>query len=622
MTLRSRFIALLLSTLVIPLLISQGYLLSRFFSIQENTYHSYLQNIASDAKHDLKVLRHTALFSCQLLAESGTLHRYLRREHYHLPQEAAFRAVLKNLATHLKSQQAYRQILLVNPQGVIDIQFDLLGSLPRLAELPDKERILKAVQERNTTLEWLSTEQEPGQLRYIAASAVYADDVSSVTRNQHEAIVGYVIISAAPEKLPAFSLVGGNESLAQDKWVLLRHHDKALIHSPGFDAQLFRNIAALPPIMTASATVNEQRYLVAHANDDTGLSIEAWMPRSALWDEAIPTLLKNAVTSLLQIVIIGILFYFVLNRWLISPLHNAKTLTRQLRAGHWLQRPEQQTPVEKRDEVTRLLDALYDMSDALQETTRALDDKRKQAEEAERLKTEFLANISHEFRTPANIIVGIMTRLEKTLQEPRQKDALNMAKQEALRLVQEVDELILLADLETNKQRVNTVDFYLPDLLQQCVGMIEPLAQQKGLSLSLVTGTTTDCILRGDQQKISKCVEILLGNAVKFTARGGVRIEATGQPSDEKGIRVSIFITDTGVGMAPDAIALLGQTFRQLDGSHVRQHGGLGIGLAICQGLLKLLGSTLQVESTPDKGSRFGFELFLEKGAEMTREPI
>lgn len=611
MALRTRFIVVLIIMLVVPMLLSQTFLLQRIFDLQEQTYRKHLQTLADEVHEDLEAQKRQALFNIKVISFSNSLNRYINNERYRLPEETAYRTLIRSFSNYLRSNPSYRTLYFLLPDGNVDVQFDLLGTLPLHDVLPDHLVFQRFRKKAKTSFYWFSTQQEPGSLRLMIAHAVTDTTDSSITINQQKEIIGYVVISVALDRLKYFgSPDTAHDNQAQNAMLMLRHDGHPWLKSGAISDALFNAVLTNTPTRQPERNVGGDVYLIEYDVHVPEIVIEAWLPRSRLYQQASPAMAQNVAISLLQIILVGILFYVVLNRWLITPLQNAQSLTSQLREGQWLKRPAsvESAKPQAQDEVKQLVDALYDMSETLESTSMALEQKRAQAEQAERLKTEFLANMSHEIRTPVNIIVGIMARLEKSIEEPRQKEALGLAKTEALRLVKEIDELVMLADIETRKQQMEIRDFYLPDLLQRCMYTAAPLAEQKGLSLELDAATDTTCVLQGDIQLLGKVVDILLENAIKFTERGQVTLRVS-SPLQGRHRLLTIAVVDTGPGIVAEAIPLLGEAFRQLDGSHVRLHGGLGIGLSICKGLLALLGTKLEISSMPNVGSTFSFSV-------------
>lgn len=610
MTLRMRFVLLMLLALISPMLISQAILMVQLFNVQETEHRHQMRKTVDDAYDDLSIFRHSAQFSSKLIASSGALYRYINHDRLRMPEKSTYLALLKNFSSHLVNKREYHSIFYLDSNGKIITRFDLRGAISDDKALADNDLFLKLAADKRSEFYWYSTSQEPSKLLLMTAQAVHTDESSEISRKMERPIIGYIVISVDLQFLPFMRRQHGFDD-TQNQTVILRHSNNTILQNVEKNNVFLEELRKSPATESSEALIGDDPYILEFNRHEPGLSIEAWQPRSAFTAQVTPLLLKNLIGSLAQITVISLIFYFILSRWLIVPLENAQELTGVIKSGRWLRRPENGKARASHDEVSRLLDALYDMSDALEKTTQALDQKRLQAEQAERLKTEFLSNLSHEIRTPVNIIVTAITRLEKHISDPRHQDALAMARKEALKLVKQFDELMLLADLETKKQTINASEFFLPDLLQHCIAGSWPTAQKKGLQLALQAAQDTQCILLGDSQKLSKVIEILVENAVKFTHQGTVTLHAQVTSEGLNKSQLMVQVEDSGPGIAEDEIPLLGQAFRQLDGSIARQHEGLGMGLAICRGLLGLMNSSLEIISTPGKGSIFSFRVEL-----------
>lgn len=612
MSLRARFIMVVLLTLMAPLLVSQIILVKQFFAIQEANHRSHSQTLLQDIQDNLEKLKSEAVFNAEVIAKSARLNNYINHKQFRLPTVSAYRALLKSLAIYLQTFPHYKHIYFLQPDGQVDVDFDLSGDELPPMHLPDQSLFLSQVQAHQTAFQWFTHNNKDHALRLMVAEAVYPEATVGVTPRATMTPAGYLVISISLDPLKYVGTPSELPGMPEaENLFVLRFKDEIFLHSDQIDLSLKEHIQHLPTINPIESDASGTDYLVESLADEA-IRLEAYTSRDLIHTRARPALIQNILTTLLQLVVIGGLFYFVLNRWLITPLQQAYHLTRSLTHGQWLRRPiPALTPAVRQDEMSQLIDAMYDMSDKLEQTTQALDAKRLQAEQADRLKSEFLANMSHEFRTPVNIIVGVMNRLEKHLTEPRHQEYLGTAKKEALHLVKQIDELILLSELEANKHTLISSEFYWPDLLQRCLASAYAPAQAKGLNLQQTHDDALDCIVLGDSQKITQIINILLGNAVKFTDQGSVTLSARCLPQEDQRMHVQIAISDTGPGIPPEALPHLRDAFTQLDGSIVRRHGGLGLGLAVCKGLLTLMHSQLSIRSTAGHGSTFSFELTL-----------
>lgn len=223
--------------------------------------------------------------------------------------------------------------------------------------------------------------------------------------------------------------------------------------------------------------------------------------------------------------------------------------------------------------------------------------------EMERLKSEFLANTAHELRTPLTAVMGYGDLLADGgfgPLTPEQKDA--MAKlMETIRammiLVQDIHDY---ARLESGKSNLIVAQDRLSTLLNEVREEIAPLERSRPYRVQYEIEEKLP-LIETDWKKLKTILRHLLGNAVKFTDRGGVKLSVRVNSSSE----VSFTVADTGIGIPKDQIPLIFEEFRQLDGSNTRRYGGTGIGLAICKGLIDLLGGRIKVESEAGKGSIF-----------------
>lgn len=229
------------------------------------------------------------------------------------------------------------------------------------------------------------------------------------------------------------------------------------------------------------------------------------------------------------------------------------------------------------------------------------------ADTANRAKSAFLANMSHELRTPLNAILGYTQILLKDqTQSPRNRERLTVVDQSGNHLLAMINEVLDLSKIEAGKLTVNPTDFSLNDLIDDICAAFRQRVAEKGLEFQCGCTAEMKRSVRADAGKLRQILFNLLGNAVKFTERGGVSLEVTSAGAD----RVCFEVKDTGVGIAPEELRDIFLTFHQ-SGKASSAGQGTGLGLAISERLVELLGGHLQVESELEKGSRFWFELEL-----------
>jgi two-component system, sensor histidine kinase and response regulator len=237
------------------------------------------------------------------------------------------------------------------------------------------------------------------------------------------------------------------------------------------------------------------------------------------------------------------------------------------------------------------------------------------AEEATNAKSEFLARMSHEMRTPLNGVVGMLDLALMTSLSREQAEYLRTANSSANALLEIINEVLDFSKIEARKLVLDRTTFSLRDLLGEIARGLAGRAQEKGLELLVPSLGGIPDRWRGDPMRLRQVLTNLVGNAIKFTERGEVTVDVGCERDGEGRELLKFRISDTGVGIPTDKQERIFEAFAQADENVSRRFGGTGLGLSISSQLVALMGGTLGVESTPGEGSSFFFDLPLETAA-------
>ncbi len=237
------------------------------------------------------------------------------------------------------------------------------------------------------------------------------------------------------------------------------------------------------------------------------------------------------------------------------------------------------------------------------------------ADKANQAKSEFLANMSHEIRTPMNGVLGMVELLRGTPLNSEQVELVDTVSHSANALMEIINDILDFSKIEAGKFHLESVDFNLSELCESVCSLLAVTAHSKGLEFNCFIQPDMHTEVRGDPTRLRQVLVNLAGNAVKFTLKGEVSVDARREYEDETTLCVRLSVQDTGIGMKAEEVNRLFLPFEQAEQGTTRRFGGTGLGLSISKSLVELMGGELGVESAPDMGSTFWFTVKLEKAA-------
>jgi PAS domain S-box-containing protein len=254
------------------------------------------------------------------------------------------------------------------------------------------------------------------------------------------------------------------------------------------------------------------------------------------------------------------------------------------------------------------------------EAERELRHAKELAETASRAKSEFLAVMSHEVRTPMNGIVGMTDLTLDTALMPAQRENLQIVKSSAKSLLRIFEDILEFSRMEGVEPESHPVDFAIRECLGQTLAPLAAAAEAKGLQWNYRVEAEVDGAVHGDPQRLSKVVISLVENAVKFTEKGHIEIQVRKKFKTAQVVELHFEVADTGIGVPLHRQKMIFELFTQGDGSLTRSYGGTGLGLAMVKRLVELMGGQVWVESEAGTGSRFHFTALFGPPADGSRQ--
>lgn len=258
----------------------------------------------------------------------------------------------------------------------------------------------------------------------------------------------------------------------------------------------------------------------------------------------------------------------------------------------------------------------------LKEMEFELKNAKHKAEESSKAKAIFLANMSHEIRTPLNGIVGMAEQLSQSKLDADQRYFIDIMRSASTTLLSIINDVLDISKIESGKFSIETIPFNLNDSIQKTLSIFEEKARLQGISLDIDLMDDRGVVHLGDPHRLSQVLFNIVGNAIKFTQSGFVRITSHLVRKENDICSVSFKIEDTGVGMDMEYLSRVFEAFSQEDASITRKFGGSGLGLSISRSIIQIMGGTIQIESEKGKGTRVDIVVPMRISNERTKQEI
>jgi signal transduction histidine kinase/FixJ family two-component response regulator len=371
----------------------------------------------------------------------------------------------------------------------------------------------------------------------------------------------------------------------------------------------FRQAASSDDLMTWETT--KGRIVAREALRDVfgqpAFLLEVGTPR------AIAGIGRDAINLALVFFLVATVF-FLLGAWIFMKaaiVEPVTTLTRKVVTMRESGDTELELKSDRRDEIGVLTNAFGELTASLGKANKGLESARDRALAVSNAKSEFLARMSHEIRTPMNGVLGMVELLDRTPLAKFQRQYTASIQDSAKALLDVIDDILDFSKVEAGKLQLDNVAFELNPFLHDVTESLRGLANDKRLMLSCITPEGGPLFIEADPIRLRQVLVNLLGNAIKFTEKGSVILQADAALRDDDQVDVTFEVIDTGIGIARDKQHRIFESFAQEDGSTTRRYGGTGLGLTICRQLVSLMGGNIQLSSRRGKGSRFFFTLTL-----------
>ncbi|MEY3219077.1 MAG: hypothetical protein RIT27_434 [Pseudomonadota bacterium] len=627
MKLKTKLILILMPLSILPLLIFGNVVYQHLITTFRQEVLGRVHNTLEQTQQNMRSYLHSTHDQLRILASNEMLRDYLLTEpplRYALLQSS----ILSLFSSYQRNNTDYKEINLLLPDGSEDSHLTKDKEVYFInKQTPSYFGAIKNSQSILTEL-FISEEESFFLLSY---KLHLLDDYKAQNKNDNQSLRGYLNIVIQPNFL--FNMVK-NKILGKTGYLFLTNKQGHIVFQPVNQK--------LPTISAIKQAINlpEKAIRISHSDPfyieglklNENLYVIAYLPEYEVLETGVFLQRTLIITAIVSAILTFILLYLLLHYLIVNPIYKLSLIARQLKTGNL---SLDITPPSK-DEIGYLyisfnymVKNLRKMLNEVENTNETLERKirertadleqanaalilaRQDAEEANRIKSTFIANLSHEFRTPLNGILGMSEVISKVETDEELRQQVKIIYDCGNTLLVLIEELLDVAQLDAGSIILEHQPFDIRQTLRDSVNLVHTKAQQKGLKIQLHTAPLLPQYLVGDVQRLRQIILNLLLNAIKFTEQGEIIVRTDILEDNKEIVTFQINVIDTGMGISKEKQLLLFKYFNQIENITSRSYNGAGIGLFICHKIVSLMKGKIGVISELNQGSTFWIQLSL-----------